>query len=65
MKRYTSKGLQPSKEVIEVKDQIRPRLESTSSALKQIQSILSEKIEQEDIVNNLVEGLRSKVSEER
>ena len=59
------KGLQPSEAVISVRDQIRPRLEGTSSALKQIQGILSEKTEQEDIVNNLVERLRSEISSEK
>ena len=57
-------GLQPSDAVISVRDEIRPRLESTSSALKQIQGILAEDVEQDQIVENLVKRLREAVSDE-
>lgn len=59
-----SNGLQPSDHVISVRDQIRLRLESTSSALKQIQGILAEDVEQDQIVENLVKRLRQAVSDE-
>lgn len=59
-----SNSIQPSEQVLSVRDQIRPRLESTSSALKQIQSILAEHVEQDQIVENLVKRLREAVSDE-
>ena len=58
-------GLQPSEQVIAVRDQIKPRLESTSSALKQIQGILAENVEQEQIVENLVSNYSGKLSTAR
>ena len=57
-------GLQPSKEVIAVRAQIKSWFESTSSALKQIQIILAESVEQEQIADNLVKRLRDAVSNE-
>lgn len=60
----TESSLQPSDEVIMVRDQIRSRLESTSSALKQIQGILAESVEQEQIADNLVRRLQDAVSNE-
>ena len=57
--------MQPSDQVIAVSKQIKPRLESTSSALKQIQSILAESIEQEEIMNNLVQRLQGAISNEQ
>ncbi len=59
-----SDGLQPSARIIAVKDETKPRLQSTSSALRQIQGILAEKVEQERVVENLVKRLRKAVSDE-
>lgn len=58
------KGLQPSAGVVEARDQIKPRLASISSALKQVQTILAAKVKQEQIVNNLANMMQEAISNE-
>jgi hypothetical protein len=57
-------GLTLSKTVLETGDQVRARLDSTASALRELQGILAEKVEQEDIVNNITDRLQMAVSKE-
>ena len=55
-------GLRPTESVISVRDEIKPRLESTASALKQIQAILAERVDQEQILETVVKRLREAIS---
>lgn len=57
-------GLRPTAAVINVRDEIKPRLESTASALKQIQAILAERLDQEQILETVVKRFREAISRE-